>query len=88
MLLILNKVGGQPPTPPGQKENTSASSLKLGAQDVYFSCTRETMSGIIDVAKKKTLPYSDRKAKGDGFVFQWGLLSPFFNLKSVTHVGW
>lgn len=86
--VLLNKMGGQPPNPPGQKENTSTSSLKLKAQDLYFPCVRGTIGGMIVVAKKKILPYSDRKAMGDGVVFRWGLLSPFFNLKSVTYVGW
>jgi hypothetical protein len=81
-------MGGQPPKPPGQKENTSTSSLKLRTQDVYFPCVGMAMDGIINTAKKKILPYSDRIAKGDGFVFQRGQKSPFFYLKSVTYVSW
>lgn len=81
-------MGGQPPIPPGQKENTSVSSLKLRAQDLYLSCIKVTMDGTINAAKRKTLPCSDRIAKGDGFVFQWGQKSPFFILKSVTYVSW
>ena len=77
-------MGGQPPKPPGQKENTSSSSLKLETQDVYFTCVEETMDGNIIAAKKKTLPYSDRIAKDDGFVFQWGLKSPFFYFKKCN----
>jgi hypothetical protein len=77
--VLLNKMGGQPPKPPGQMENTSSSSLLLRAQDVVFPCPIGTVEGMMCTAKWKALPNSDRKAMGDGFVFLKGDFSfPFF----------